>query len=159
VIPSCLGTPYRSFLCSQNGQTAYVDQDLAARNSRVQNPRASVFAVSGSPTKSQAARLGTVRASEEGGGVNQAEQDTARITWRSTMLALDTEVGSVVSFSDPDVPGGTMNFRVQSMRINADWSVDLVGKDGHRQHVRSDGGAEAGGCPAGAVPYGDATGC
>jgi len=113
----------------QNNTVDYVDQDLAARNNRVQNPLASQFAVSGCPTKSQAARIAIVRSREEMGGVNQAEQDAARVaTWRSTVLALDTEAGSVVSIADPDIPGGTMNFRVQSMRINRDWSVDLVGK-------------------------------
>ena len=106
-----------------------MDQDLAARNNRIQNPLSSQFAVSGCPTKSQAARIAIARAREEMGGVNQSEQDTARVaTWRSTILALDTEAGSVVSIADPDVPGGAMNFRVQSMRINRDWSVDLVGK-------------------------------
>ena len=113
----------------QSNTVDYVDQDLAARNNRIQNPLSSQFAVSGCPTKSQAARLAIARAREEMGGVNQAEQDTARVaTWRSTILALDTEAGSVVSIADPDVPGGTMNFRVQSMRINRDWSVDLIGK-------------------------------
>jgi hypothetical protein len=113
----------------QSNVVDYVDQELAARNGRVQNPLSSQFAVSGCPAKSQAARIVIARAREEMGGVNQAEQDAARnAVWRSTILALDTEAGSVASITDPDIPGGTMNFRVQSMRINRDWSVDLVGK-------------------------------
>lgn len=113
----------------QGNTIDYVDQDLAARNNRIQNPLASNFAVSGCPTKSQAARIAIGRAREEMGGAVQSEQDAARIaTWRSTILALDVEAGSVVSIADPDVPGGTMNFRIQSMQINSDWSVNLTGK-------------------------------
>jgi hypothetical protein len=113
----------------QSNTVDYVDQDLAARNGRIQNPLSSQFAVSGCPTKSQAARIALVRAREEAGGVDQVEQDAARVaSWKSTILALDTEPGAVVSITDDDVPGGTMKFRVQSMRVNKDWSVDLVGK-------------------------------
>ncbi len=113
----------------QQNTLDYIDQDLAARNNRIQNPLAAQFPVSGCPSKSQAARIAIGRAREEMGGAVQAEQDAARIaTWKSTILALDVEAGSVVSIADPDVPGGTMNFRVQSMQINSDWSVNLMGK-------------------------------
>jgi hypothetical protein len=113
----------------QSNTVDYLDQDLAARNNRIQNPLAATFSVSACPTKSQAARIAIARAREEMGGYNQAEQDMARAaSWKSTILALDTEAGSVVSITDPDVPGGTMAFRVQTMRINKDWSVDLIGK-------------------------------
>ena len=113
----------------QQNTLDYIDQDLAARNNRIQNPLAAQFPVSGCPTKSQAARIAIGRAREEMGGAVQVEQDAARIaSWKSTILALDVEAGSVVSIADPDLPGGTMNFRVQSMQINSDWSVNLMGK-------------------------------
>jgi hypothetical protein len=113
----------------QSNAVDYVDQDLAARNNRIQNPLAQQFPVTACPTKSQAARIAIGRAREEMGGAVQAEQDAARIaTWRSTILALDTDAGSVASITDGDIPGGVMNFRVQSMRVNRDWSVDLIGK-------------------------------
>ena len=113
----------------QSNAVDYVDQDLAARNNRIQNPLAQQFPVTACPTKSQAARIAIGRAREEMGGAVQAEQDAARMaTWRSTILALDTEAGAVASITDADLPGGAMNFRVQTMRINRDWSVDLLGK-------------------------------
>ena len=113
----------------QSNAVDYVDQDLAARNNRIQNPLAQQFPVTACPTKSQAARIAIGRAREEMGGAVQVEQDAARFaTWRSTILALDTDAGSVASITDPDVPGGVANFRVQTMRVNRDWSVDLIGK-------------------------------
>ena len=107
----------------------YVDQDYAARRNRVQNPRAAEFGLVGCSTKSQATRLAVCRAREELGGVGETEQTAARrATWRSTILALDTDAGSVVSIIDPEVNSGAgAAFRVQRWRLNRDWSVDLIG--------------------------------
>lgn len=107
----------------------YVDQDYAGRNGRAQNPLTAEVGVTGCVTKSQAARIGVTRTREELGGVTQAEQDAARLaSWRTTILALDTEPGMVASVTDADVPGGAGNFRVQRMSIFRDWSVEIQGK-------------------------------
>ena len=113
----------------QSNTVDYLDQDHAARNNRIQNPLAGEFPLSGCSTKSHAGRVATVRAREELGGATQAEQDAARVaSWRSTILALDTEAGMVVSLADPDLPGGTGKFRVKEWRLNRDWSIDFTGQ-------------------------------
>ena len=107
----------------------YTDQDHAARANRVQNPLASEFGLAGCSTKSQALRIGVTRGREELGGVGQTEQTAARIaSWRTTILALDTEAGMVVSLSDVDLAGGIGDFRIQSWSLNRDWSVDITAR-------------------------------
>ena len=107
----------------------YCDQDHAGRNSRIQNPLSSTFGLVGCATKSQAARIAVVRTREELGGVGEMEQKRARIaSWRSTIMALDTEAGMVVALVDDDIPEGLGTFRIQAYRVNRDWSVDFVGK-------------------------------
>ncbi|MEI9971047.1 MAG: hypothetical protein WDO73_02785 [Ignavibacteriota bacterium] len=113
----------------QSNTVDYTDKDHAARNLRSQNPLASDFPLSGGSTKSRAGRIGVVRAREELGGIDQAEQDALRsIAWKTTILSLDTEAGMVASVTDPDIPGGIGNFRVQSWRLNPDFSIDLAGQ-------------------------------
>jgi hypothetical protein len=105
------------------------DQDHAARNNRSQNPLASTFALAGCSTKSQAGRIAIVRSREELGGVGQAEQDAARaMSLKTTILALETEAGMVVSVADADLPGGTGKFRIQRWAMNRDWSIDIQGQ-------------------------------
>ena len=107
----------------------FTDQDYAARHGRVANPREAEFGLVGSSTKSQAMRVAVCRTREELGGVGMTEQAQARTgSWRSTVLALDVEAGAVVSLADAELGGGSGTFRVQSWRLNRDWSVDLVGK-------------------------------
>jgi hypothetical protein len=113
----------------QSNTVDYVDQEYAGRNNRVQNPLVRTLPLSGCATKSQAGRIGAVRTREELGGVNQAEQDAARIaSWKSTILALDTEAGMVVSVADADLPGGSMNVRIERWTLNRDWSIAFTGK-------------------------------
>lgn len=113
----------------QKNTIDYTDQDYALRNNRVQNPRASQLGLIGSATKSQASRIAVMRTREELGGVGLAEQTQARVaTWRSTVLALDTEAGQVIGLEDPDVPGGAGLFRIESWRLNRDWSLDFKAK-------------------------------
>jgi hypothetical protein len=107
----------------------YTDQDYALRNGRVQNPRDSQLGLIGASTKSQALRIAVCRTREELGGVGVVEQTNARMaTWRTTILALDTEAGQVTSVIDPDIPGGIGNFRIQAWRLNRDWSIDIDAK-------------------------------
>jgi hypothetical protein len=113
----------------QPNTIVYVDKELAARNRRIQNPLEQTFPATGCPTKSQASRIGIGRAREEMGGAVQSEQDAARMaTFKSTILALDTAAGRVISITDPEVPGGVGDFRVQSLTIYTDWSVSLNAK-------------------------------
>jgi hypothetical protein len=107
----------------------YTDLDYALRNGRVQNPKAAQIGLIGSSTKSQSARIAVIRTREELGGVGEIEQRNARIaTWKTTVLGLDTEAGQVVGVYDQDLPGGFGRFRIQSWRLNRDWSIEITGK-------------------------------
>jgi hypothetical protein len=83
----------------------------------------------GVTSKSQAARITTVKLREELGGLTQAEQRVARrVEFRTTILALNVEPGMVCSMTAADMPGGTGEFRVTSWRLNPDWSIDVAGE-------------------------------
>jgi hypothetical protein len=85
--------------------------------------------LSGTASKSQAARIITVRLREELGGISPAEWKKARqISFRTTVLALNTEPGMVCSMSHPDMPGGQGEFRVTGWRLNRDFSIDIQGR-------------------------------
>lgn len=85
--------------------------------------------LSGSPSKSQAARIASVRLREELGGVTYDEQKKARmIRFRTTVLALNTEVGQVCSMVHPRMPSGAGEFRITSWRLNSDFSIDIEGR-------------------------------
>lgn len=113
----------------QKNTADYTDQDYALRNGRVQNPKTSQIGLIGSSTKSQSSRIAVIRTREELGGVGETEQRNARnASWRTTILGLDTEAGRVTEMYDPDLPGGYGKFRIQSWKLNRDWSLDLTGK-------------------------------
>ena len=83
----------------------------------------------GCGTLSQALRLAVVRTREELGGINSTEWRNARnASFQTTILALNTEVGQVVSITHGDVPGGVGNFRIQSWRLKKDWSIEITAK-------------------------------
>lgn len=85
--------------------------------------------VAGLGNKSQAARVLTVRFREELGGINAAEWAAARkISFQTTILALDVDPGMVCSMTHPDMPGGAGEFRVRSWRLNRDYSIDISGE-------------------------------
>jgi hypothetical protein len=85
--------------------------------------------LSGTASKSQAARVITVRLREELGGITPAEWKAARqIAFKSTVLALNTEPGMVCSLTHPDMPGGAGEFRVTGWRLNRDYSIDIQGR-------------------------------
>jgi hypothetical protein len=108
----------------------YTDQDFALRNNRVQNPLTRQMGLIGSSTKSQAARLAVVRTREELGGVGVAEQTNARnVTWKSTILGIGTQAGTVVGIVDPEVPGGTGQgaFRIKTWTLHRDYSLSFEG--------------------------------
>jgi hypothetical protein len=85
--------------------------------------------LSGTASKSQAARIITVRLREELGGITPEEwKKTRQIGFRTTVLALNTEPGMVCSMTHPDMPGGQGEFRVTGWRLNRDYSIDIQGR-------------------------------
>ncbi len=85
--------------------------------------------LSGTASKSQAARIITTRLREELGGITPAEWKAARqISFRTTVLALNVEPGMVCSMTHPDMPGGYGEFRVTGWRMNKDFSIDIQGR-------------------------------
>ena len=85
--------------------------------------------LSGTSTKSQAARIVSTRLREELGGTSAAEWKAARqIGFKTTVLALNTEPGMVCSMTHADMPGGAGEFRVVSWRLNKDFSIDVQGR-------------------------------
>ena len=89
----------------------------------------STLNLSGTASKSQAARIITVRLREELGGITPEEWKRARqISFRTTVLALNTEPGMVCSMTHPDMPGGQGEFRVTGWRLNRDYSIDIQGR-------------------------------
>jgi hypothetical protein len=85
--------------------------------------------LAGTASKSQAARIITVRLREELGGITPEEWKKARqISFKTTVLALNVEPGMVCSMTHPDMPGGSGEFRVTSWRLNSDYSIDIEGR-------------------------------
>ncbi len=85
--------------------------------------------LSGTSSKSQAGRIVESRLREELGGITAAEWKAARqISFRTTVLALNTEPGMVCSMTHADMPGGAGEFRVTSWKLNKDYSIDIQGR-------------------------------
>jgi hypothetical protein len=83
----------------------------------------------GTFSKSQAARIISTRLREELGGINALEWKAARqLSFRTTVLALNTEPGMVCSMTHADMPNGSGEFRVVSWKLNKDYSIDIQGR-------------------------------
>ncbi|MEN6532168.1 MAG: hypothetical protein ABFD89_00800 [Bryobacteraceae bacterium] len=83
----------------------------------------------GVSNKSQAGRIITVRLREELGGITAAEWRAARnISFRTTILALNADPGTVCSLTHADMPSGAGEFRISSWRLNKDYSIDIQGR-------------------------------
>jgi hypothetical protein len=114
-----------------NNSVAIYDIDHAAL---IGGPAGALFLKSnvnlcGTSSKSQAGRIITARLREELGGTNAAEWKAARrLTFRTTVLALNTEPGMVCSMTHPDMPGSSGEFRVTSWKLNKDFSIDIEGR-------------------------------
>src|SRR5579884_1872655 len=113
----------------------------------------------GTSTKSQAARIVSVRLREELGGTSSAEWKDARVlNFRTTVLALNTEPGMVCSMTHPDMPGGSGEVRVTSWRLNKDFSIDIQGRtttDSMYDIVAGPKPADVPAAPAPGDPLGD----
>ena len=85
--------------------------------------------LSGTFSKSQAARIVSTRLREELGGTSAAEWKAARqLSFRTTVLALNTEPGMVCSMTHADMPAGSGEFRVTGWKLNQDYSIDIQGR-------------------------------
>jgi hypothetical protein len=83
----------------------------------------------GTVSKSQASRILCSNLREELGGITAAEWKAARrVGFKTTVLALNVEPGKVCSMTHADMPNGTGEFRVQSWRLNPDYSIDIEGR-------------------------------
>lgn len=113
----------------QANTAEYQDKDHAAYYGRQDSPLTARMHSVGSPTLSQSLRLAAVRTREEIGGVVESEWKKARNAyWKTTVLALNTTVGQVVSQTHADIPAGSGKFRIQSWKLNRDWSIDIAAK-------------------------------
>ena len=99
----------------QQDTAEYADKDHAAYYGRAGVPLSSTMRSVGCSTLSQGLRIGVSRTREEIGGIyrNDLEQynnpyiewdNNKRVTWKSTLLALTTEIGQVVSLTAPGHP-------------------------------------------------------
>jgi|GEM_PF-4096522 len=89
----------------------------------------STLNLSGAANKSQAGRIVRTRLSEELGGISAAEWKAAReISFKTTVLALNTEPGMVCSMTHSDMPGGAGEFRVTGWKLNPDYSIEIQGR-------------------------------
>ena len=85
--------------------------------------------LSGTFSKSQAARIISTRLREELGGISTAEWKAARmLSFRTTVLALNTDPGMVCSMTHADMPAGLGEFRVTRWKLNSDYSIDIQGR-------------------------------
>jgi hypothetical protein len=90
----------------QANTAEYQDKSHAAYFGRAGAPLTARQHLVGCATISQALRLAATRTREEIGGVNTAEWRNARaVSWKTTLLGLNNEIGQVVSITHPDVPG------------------------------------------------------
>ena len=112
-----------------NSMTVYdIDHAALVGGSRPLFLKSSVN-LAGTASKSQAARIVSVRLREELGGITAEEWKRARnVAFRTTVLALNVEPGMVCSMTHPDMPAGAGEFRVISWRLNKDFSIDISGR-------------------------------
>jgi hypothetical protein len=83
----------------------------------------------GCSDKSHAVRFAMCRIKEELGGAVEAEWDAARqIGFKTTVLALETEPGMVISLDHPILPAGHGEFRILRWTLNRDFSIDVEGR-------------------------------
>ncbi|MBI3895909.1 MAG: hypothetical protein HY313_08245, partial [Acidobacteria bacterium] len=118
--------------------------------------------LSGTASKSQAGRIVAIRLREELGGITLEQWKAARqVSFRTTVLALNTEPGMVCSMTHPDMPDGVINgnptpsygeFRVTGWRLNKDYSIDIQGRTSTDEMYDLIAGPKPADVPADPVP-------
>jgi hypothetical protein len=114
-----------------NNSVAVYDLDYATRIGANAGPLflKSQVNLCGTFSKSRAARIISTRLREELGGISATEWKAARlISFRTTVLALNTEPGMVCSMTHTDMPNGSGEFRVTGWKLNRDYSIDIQGR-------------------------------
>lgn len=129
----------------QMDMAEYNDKDHARYYGRPDAPLTSRMRSPGVSTMSQALRIAATRVREEIGGIRRndltnpyMEWDNANyISFKTTVLALETAAGQVISVTHPDIPtypgpvGGsaspanTWKYRIQRWTLHKDWSVSI----------------------------------
>ena len=137
----------------QQDLAEYEDKDHAVYFARGTNPLTSSMNSVGISTLSQGLRIAVTRTREEIGGILRpditanpyAEWDNnKRASFKSTLLALNNEIGQVISITHPDVatypgavsgskagsnppfPANTWPFRIKKWMLHSDWSVSVL---------------------------------
>ena len=136
----------------QSDFAEYQDKDHALYYGRGGAPLTSSMKSIGISTLSQGLRVAVSRVREEIGGILRPDQpnpyvewdNNKRATFKTTLLALNTEVGQVVSITHPDIatypgapagakaganppfPANTWPFRIKKWMLHSDWSVTVV---------------------------------
>jgi hypothetical protein len=108
----------------------YYDQDHALILGSTITPRYEKGQINlvGTCTASQALRVAATKCREAIGGVDEYEWKSARTaTWKTTVLALNTWPGQVVSVTHPDVSNGYAKYRIQSWTLHDDYSISIKG--------------------------------
>jgi hypothetical protein len=130
----------------------YQDKDHAAYYGRPGSPLTSNMRSVGCSTLSQSLRIAVSRTREEIGGILRPDQSNPYIEWdnnkrvsfKSTLLALNNEIGQVIDIQHPDLPTypgaapgsrpgsngafatNTWPFRIKKWMLHSDWSVSIL---------------------------------
>ena len=143
----------------QQDLAEYADKDHAAYYNRAAVPLTSDMRSPGTSTLSQGLRVSVSRTREEIGGILRGVpyngipdvttnpyiewDNNKRVSFKSTLLALTTEIGQVVAIQHPEVPTypgahpasragsngpfapNTWPFRIEKWMLHSDWSVSI----------------------------------
>jgi hypothetical protein len=136
----------------QQDLAEYQDKDHAAYYGRAGAPLTSSMRSVGCSTLSQGLRIAVSRTREEIGGILRDDlpnpyiewDNNKRVSFKSTLLALNTEIGQVISVTHPDVPtypgahpnsrpgsngpfqANTWPYRIKKWMLHSDWSVSIM---------------------------------
>lgn len=133
----------------QEDMAEYEDKDYSAYMGRSGAPLSSHQRSIGLASLSQGLRLVTCRTREEIGGILRPDvtsnpyiewDNNGVVTFKSTILSLETAVGQVVSITHPDIPtypgpvGGspspdnTWKYRIIKWTLHKDWSITIYAR-------------------------------
>jgi hypothetical protein len=136
----------------QQDLAEYQDKDHAAYYGRASSPLTSEMRSVGCSTLSQGLRIAVTRTREEIGGILRPDLSNPYIEWdnnkrasfKSTLLALSSEVGQVIDIQHSDLPtypgaapgsrpgsngpfaANTWPFRIKKWMLHSDWSVSIL---------------------------------
>ena len=125
------------FLFALNNVTIY-DLDHAAFTGTPESPNymQATMSLVGCSNKSQASRIAITRLREELGGIKVVDPDSGAVlddqqlrarglNFKTTILALGTKIGDIISMTDPSLAGGYAEGRVTQWTLNPDLSISI----------------------------------